>query len=75
MRGEIDSVRTAVGRKGATTDGAGAAGAAVAAGTAAVGTESSLGDPAVYVSVESQPLGPGSPDAPTTDAHLTRSHG
>ncbi len=71
VRGEIDSVRTAAGRKGsgtASTDAAGAAGAAVTAGSAAVGSEPSLGDPAVYVSVDRSRWDPTRPTPYDPDA-------
>jgi len=71
VRGEIDSVRTAVGRKGAAVDkaeAAGAAGAAVTAGSAAVGAEPSLGEPAVYVSVDRSRWDPARPTPYDSDA-------
>ena len=69
VRGEIDSVRTAAGRKGAATDGAGAAGARRhGAAPPPVGTESSLGDPAVYVSVDRSRWDPARPTPYDPDA-------
>jgi sec-independent protein translocase protein TatB len=68
VRGEIDSVRTAAGRKGAATDATVAGGAAVTAGTEAVGTEPSLGEPAVYVSVDRSAWDPARPTPYDPDA-------
>ena len=69
VRGEIDSVRTAAGRKGAARDGTGAvAGAAVTVGTGTVGPEPSLGDPAVYVSVDRSRWDPARPTPYDPDA-------
>jgi len=68
VRGEIDSVRTAAGRKGSAVDGAGAASADVPAVSAAGGTEPSLDDPAVYVSVDRSSWDPTRPTPYDPDA-------